>query len=151
MWTVFWTFFTPSPASSLYVVIWIFDHPPPLRSSIKESSRYTFHYRYHITNRLAAPANENGPVTGGCPISSMVTVNIHGQHLYRELNLYYWQVTIWLSHQVDVSENDLSTKNDYFIFHQKIDSMSVQCLYVILYQATPKSQTSIGNRYVHRY
>ena len=42
--------------------------------------------RYHTTNRLATHANENGPVTGGCPISSMVTVNIHGQHLYRELN-----------------------------------------------------------------
>ena len=42
--------------------------------------------RYHTTNRPAARANENGPVTGGCPISSMVTVNIHGQHLYRELN-----------------------------------------------------------------
>ena len=42
--------------------------------------------RYHTSNRLAARANENGPVTGGCPISSMVTVNIHGQHLYRELN-----------------------------------------------------------------
>ena len=42
--------------------------------------------RYHTTNRLAACANENGPVTGGCPIISMVTVNIHGQHLYRELN-----------------------------------------------------------------
>ena len=43
--------------------------------------------RYHTTNRLAARVNENGPVTGGCPISSRVTVNIHGQHLYRELNL----------------------------------------------------------------
>ena len=42
--------------------------------------------RYHTSNRLAAHTNENGPVTGGCPISSMVTVNIHGQHLYRELN-----------------------------------------------------------------
>ena len=44
--------------------------------------------RYHTTNRPAARANENGPVTGGCPISSMVTVNIYVQHLYRELNLY---------------------------------------------------------------
>ena len=43
--------------------------------------------RYHTTNRPVARANENGPVTGGCPISSMVTVNIYGQHLYRELNL----------------------------------------------------------------
>ena len=43
--------------------------------------------RYHTTNRPAARANKNGPVTGGCPISSMVTVNIYGQHLYRELNL----------------------------------------------------------------
>ena len=42
--------------------------------------------RCDTTNRLAAHANENGPVTGGCPISSMVMVNIHGQHLYRELN-----------------------------------------------------------------
>ena len=42
--------------------------------------------RYHTTNRPASRANENGPVTGGCPISSMVTVNIYGQHLYRELN-----------------------------------------------------------------
>ena len=41
---------------------------------------------YHTTNRLAAHAKEKGPVTGGCPISSMVMVNIHGQHLYRELN-----------------------------------------------------------------
>ena len=44
--------------------------------------------RYHTTatNRPATRANENGPVIGGCPISSMVTVNIYGQHLYRELN-----------------------------------------------------------------
>ena len=41
---------------------------------------------YHTTNRLAAHAKERGPVTGGCPISSMVMVSIHGQHLYRELN-----------------------------------------------------------------
>ena len=31
--------------------------------------------RYHTTNRPAA--NEKGPLTGGCPISSMVTVNIY--------------------------------------------------------------------------
>ena len=42
--------------------------------------------RYHTTNRPAAHANEKGPLTGGCPISSMVTVNIYVQHLYRELN-----------------------------------------------------------------
>ena len=41
---------------------------------------------YHTTNRPAARANENGPVTGGCPISNMVTANNYGQHLYRELN-----------------------------------------------------------------
>ena len=44
---------------------------------------------YHTSNRLAAHAKEKGPVTGGCPISVMVMVNIHSQHLYRELNLYH--------------------------------------------------------------
>ena len=42
--------------------------------------------RYHTTNRPAACANENWPVTGGCSISGMVTVNIYEKHLYRELN-----------------------------------------------------------------
>ena len=51
---------------------------------------------HHTTNRLAAHANEKGPVTGGCPISSMVTVNIHGQQLYRELNLYLFCDDSWL-------------------------------------------------------
>ena len=41
---------------------------------------------YFTSNRLAAHAKENGPVSGGCPISSTIMVNIHGQHLYRELN-----------------------------------------------------------------
>ena len=41
--------------------------------------------RYHTSKRLAAHAKENGPVSGGCPISSTIMVNIHGQHLYREL------------------------------------------------------------------
>ena len=44
--------------------------------------------RYHTTNRPAARAKEKGPLTGGCPISSMVTVNIYVQLLYRELNFY---------------------------------------------------------------
>ena len=52
-----------------------FRRVPDIRSIIVNLDRY------HTTNRLAARANENGPVTGGCPISSMVTVNIHGQHL----------------------------------------------------------------------
>ena len=45
------------------------------------------HDRYHTTNRPTARANEKGPLTGGYLISSMVTVNIYVQHLYRELNL----------------------------------------------------------------
>ena len=53
---------------------------PDIRSNIVNLDRY------HTTNRPATRANENGPATGGCLISSMVTVNIHGQHLYRELN-----------------------------------------------------------------
>ena len=44
---------------------------------------------YFTSNRLAAHAKENGPVSGGCPISSTIMVNIHGQHLYRELNLNF--------------------------------------------------------------
>ena len=58
----------------------VYRRVPDIRSIIVNLARY------HTTNWLAAHANENGPVTGGCPVSSMVTVNIHGQHLYRELN-----------------------------------------------------------------
>ena len=65
------------PFVSIYRIV------PDIRSIIVNLARY------HTTNRLAAHANENGPVTGGCPISSMVTVKIHDQHLYRELNLYH--------------------------------------------------------------
>ena len=55
------------------------------------SSRYTFHYRISFlvnVNKKASRARQRKwAVSGGCPISSMVTVIIYGQHLvYRELN-----------------------------------------------------------------
>ena len=53
------------PFVSIYRIV------PDIRSIIVNLARY------HTTNRLAAHANENGPVTGGCPISSMATVNIY--------------------------------------------------------------------------
>ena len=76
---MFWNFFFSQTLCSYYV----YRRVPDIRSVIVNLDRY------HTTNRLAAYANVNGPVTGGCPISSMVAVNIHGQHLYRELNLFY--------------------------------------------------------------
>ena len=36
----------------------------------------------HISNRLAVHAKEKGPVTGGCPISSMVMVKMYGNGTY---------------------------------------------------------------------
>ena len=59
---------------------------------LKDSSRYTFHYRKSITVNVLSKASRarqrNRAVSGGCPISSMVTVNIYVQRLYRELNWY---------------------------------------------------------------
>ena len=60
-----------------------------------------FHYLKSITVTVLSQASrarqQNWAVSGGCPISIMVMVNIYVQHLYRELNLYFDKV-IWLTH-----------------------------------------------------
>ena len=57
---------------------------------LKDSSRYTFHYRNSITITALSQASRarqrNRAVSAGCPISSMVKVNIMVNILYRELN-----------------------------------------------------------------
>ena len=58
---------------------------------LKDSSRYKFHYRNSITITALSQASRarqrNRAVSAGCPISSMVKVNIMVNILYRELNL----------------------------------------------------------------
>ena len=57
---------------------------------LKDSSRYTFHYRNSITITALSQASRarqrNRAVSGGCSISIMVKVNIMVNILYRELN-----------------------------------------------------------------